>query len=155
MNLSSMTRRALAAVFRLGPPLVRSATYYRPASFSSATGQSAPAEQTAAVSALVASYSARELGTVVIQPGDEKILVRASELAGIASPAAGDYLVETTTGQRRDVFAARLDPTGQLWTLQTVRSANEDWGDLAIATVSADWGDLTGATTSEDWMGLL
>ena len=154
MNLLSMTRHAVAAVFRLGPPMVRSATYYRPASFSGATGQTAPAEQTAPVSALVASYGARELGTVVIQPGDEKILVRASELTGISSPAAGDYLVETATGQRRDVLSTRLDPTGLLWTLQTVRSVNEDWGDLTAAAVSADWGDLTATTESEDWMGL-
>jgi hypothetical protein len=94
------------------------------------------------------------LGTVVIQPGDEKVLVRAAELAGINAPASGDYLIEATTGQRRDVLSAMLDATGLLWTLQTARSLNEDWGDLAAVTVSADWGDLTAATESEDWQGL-
>ena len=91
---------------------------------------------------------------MVIQPGDDKLLVRASELTTIPSPAPGDYLVEATSGQRRDVLAAKLDVTGLLWTLQTVRSLNEDWGDLTAVTVSADWGDLTAATESEDWMGL-
>jgi len=154
VNLTAALKRALDILFKLAGELVRSATYYRPASFSSATGQTVSTEQMANINALVASYRARELGTVVIQPGDEKVLVRASELAAIPSPGAGDYLVETASGQRRDVLSARLDPTGQLWTFQTVRSPNEDWGDLTAATVSADWGDLTAATEFEDRMGL-
>ena len=76
------------------------------------------------------------------------------ELAGISSPASGDYLVEASTGQRRDVLAAKLDATGLLWTLQTVRSLNEDWGDLSAVTVSADWGDLNAATETDDWLTL-
>jgi hypothetical protein len=154
VNITKAFKSGLEILFTVAGELVRSATYYRPASFSAATGQSIAAEQTAGVTMLVAAYRPRELGTVVIQPGDEKVLVRASELGGIASPAAGDYLVEATTGQRRDVLSARLDATGLLWTFQTARSLNEDWGDLTTATVTADWGDLTAATETEDWMGL-
>lgn len=154
INITKAVKSGLDVLFTVAGELVRSATYYRPASFSSATGQSASAEQTAGVTMLVAAYRPRELGTVIIQPGDEKVLVRAAELAGIASPAVGDYFIEATTGQRRDVLAAMLDVTGLLWTFQTVRSLNEDWGDLTAAAVSADWGDLTAATESEDWMGL-
>jgi hypothetical protein len=154
INLTAAFKRALDILFSVASELVRGATYYRPASFSSSTGQTTSAEQMATVNALVASYRPRELGAVVIQPGDEKVLVRALDLAAIPSPAVGDYMVEASTGQRRDVLSARMDPTGQLWTFQTVRSANEDWGDLIAATVSADWGDLTAATDFEDWMGL-
>lgn len=154
INITKAFKSALDIMFTVAGELVRSATYYRPASFSSATGQSIAAEQTANVTALIASYRPRELGTVVIQPGDDKVLVRASELSGIGAPAPGDYLVEAATGQRRDVLSSRLDGTGMLWTFQTERSLNEDWGDLAAVTVSADWGDLNAASEFEDWQGL-
>ena len=151
INITKAFRSGLDILFNVAVELVRDATYYRPASFSRATGLTTSAEQTAAVKALMTNYRPQELGTVVIQPGDDKVLVRAAELAGITAPATGDYLVEAATGQRRDVLAAKLDATGLLWTLQTVRSLNEDWGDLAAVTVSADWGDLNAATETEDY----
>ena len=47
------------------------------------------------------------------------------------------------TGLRRDVIAARLDPTGTFWTIQGRRSYGEDWGDLTIFTLAeelfGDW----------------
>jgi len=75
--------------------------------FSGATGADRSCRADCAPSRpLVASYGARELGTVVIQPGDEKILVRASEIDGhFLGRLLGDYLVETATGQRRDVLS--------------------------------------------------
>ena len=154
INITKAFRSGLDILFTVAGEFVRSATYYRPASFSPVTGLTTGTEQTASVQALVASYRSHDFGTVVIQPGDEKVLVRASELAGIPSPAAGDYLIEATTGERRDILAAKLDATGLLWTLQTVRSLHEDWGDLAGATASVDWGDLATATEAEDWRGL-
>lgn len=154
INISKAFRSGLDILFNVAAELVRDATYVRPASFSAATGLTTSAEQAAAVKALLTNYRPQELGTVVIQPGDDKVLVRAVELSAIPSPAAGDYLVEATTGQRRDVLAAKLDATGLLWTLQTVRSLNEDWGDLTAVTVSADWGDLNAATETDDWLAL-
>ena len=82
VNITKAVKSALDVLFTVAGQLVRSATYYRPASFSSATGQSVSAEQSVNVTALVAAYRPRELGTVVIQPGDDKVLVRAAELAG-------------------------------------------------------------------------
>ena len=154
INITKAFRSGLDILFNVAVELVRDATYFRPASFSKATGLTTSVEQTAAVKALLTNYRPQELGTVVIQPGDDKVLIRAVELASITALAAGDYLVEATTGQRRDVLAAKLDATGLLWTLQTVRSLNEDWGDLSAVTVSADWGDLAAATETEDWLGL-
>jgi hypothetical protein len=154
INITKAFRSGLDILFNVAVELVRDVTYVRPASFSAATGLTTSAEQTAAVKALLTNYRPQELGTVVIQPGDEKVLLRTVELAGITTLSAGDYLIEAATGQRRDVLAAKLDATGLLWTLQTVRSLNEDWGDLNAATVSADWGDLSPASETEDWMAL-
>lgn len=154
INITKAFKSGLDILFTVAAELVRDATYYRPASFSAATGLTTAAEQTAVVKALVASYRPLEFLAVVIQPGDDKVLVRSVELAGISSPAPGDYLVESTTGQRRDVLAAKLDATGLLWTLQTVRSINEDWGDLTATTTSEDRGDLTAYTSSEDYLTL-
>ena len=154
INITKAFRSGLDILFNVAVELVRDATYYRPASFSKATGLTTSAEQAATVKALLTNYRPQEFGTVVIQPGDDKVLVRAVELAGITALAAGDYLIEASTGQRRDVLAAKLDATGLLWTLQTARSLNEDWGDLAAVTVSADWGDLNAATETDDWLTL-
>lgn len=154
INITKAFRSGLDILFNVAVELVRDATYVRPASFSAATGLTTATEQTAGVKALMTNYRPQELGTVVIQPGDEKVLVRAAELTGITAPASGDYLVEASTGQRHDVLAAKLDATGLLWTLQTARSLNEDWGDLAAVTVSADWGDLNAATETDDWLTL-
>ena len=151
INITKAFKSGLDILFNVAVELVRDATYYRPASFSKATGLTTSAEQTAAVKALLTNYRPQELGTVVIQPGDDKVLIRAVELAGIPSPASGDYLVEATSGQRRDVLAAKLDATGLLWTLQTARSLNEDWGDLAAVTASVDFGDLSATTETEDY----
>ena len=154
LNLTKAFRSALDILFNVAGELVRGATYYRPASFSSATGQTAATEQTATVQMLVTNYRVSDSPTVVFQPGNEKALVRASEIASITAPGAGDYLIENGTGQRRDVLAARLDATGLLWTFQTLRSLHEDWGDLTTAALSADWGDLTAATEFEDRLNL-
>ena len=151
INITKAFRSGLDILFNVAVELVRDATYYRPASFSKATGLTTSAEQAATVKALLTNYRPQEFGTVVIQPGDDKVLVRAVELAGITALAAGDYLIEASTGQRRDVLAAKLDATGLLWTLQTARSLNEDWGDLAAVTASVDFGDLSATTETEDY----
>ena len=82
------------------------------------------------------------------------MLIRASELAAIAAPASGDYIIENTTGLRRNIQAARLDPSGEFYVFQTVRSADEDWGDLTAHTLTEDFGDLAAATAFEDRMAL-
>lgn len=154
LNLTKAFKSGLDILFTVAGELVRGGTYYRPASFSSATGQTSATEQMATVQMLVTNYRVSDSANVVFQPGNEKALVRAAELASIGAPAAGDYLIESATGQRRDVLGAYLDPTGLLWTFQTVRSLNEDWGDLTADTLTEDFGDLTAATAFEDRMSL-
>ena len=151
MNLASLTRTALKAIFALGPDFIKDATYVRPTSFSPATGVTTSTEVTAAIKMLVINYQRRFLAFLDPNPPDEKILVRASELTGINSPSAGDYIIESSNAQRRDVLTALLDRTGEVWTFQTIRSLNQNWGDLTAHTISEDWGDLTAITDSDDW----
>lgn len=155
LNLPSLTRRALAAVFRLGAPVVRDGVFYRPPAFNAATGWTITVEVTAACKSVGAHViSGRYLGLAPVVPGTENLLARASELAAIAAPASGDYIIENTTGLRRNIQAARLDPSGEFYVFQCVRTADEDWGDLVAHTLTEDFGDLTAATAFEDRMAL-
>jgi hypothetical protein len=151
VDLKGITKTALATLFGLGVDFIKDGTYVRPASFNPQTGLTVSAEQTAAVKMLLAHYQPRELGLVVIQPGDEKVIIRASEVAAIPSPVSGDYLIQASDGQRRDLLSALLDRTGELWVFQTQRSMHQDWGDLTAFSVSEDWGDFADATDLDDW----
>ena len=152
MNLLRLLQTSVSRIFNLGPELVRACTYYRPASFAPATGLSPVAESTAACSAFIAPFRPQELGTVSIQPGDEKVIIRAAELDSISSPAPGDYLVESQTLSVATLRPSpRLDPSGLLWTFHCVRSLNQDWGDLSAFTDSEDRGDVGLADDSDDW----
>jgi hypothetical protein len=147
-NLTIIVRQAMNTAFRLGPPLIRAGTYHRPPTVNVAE---------AAVPCSFLSTAVRStgfLGLVHLAPGTELILVRSSELASIVEPVGGDYVVESATGIRRNIEGARLDVTGEFYTFQTVRSADEDWGDLTTHTVAEDFGDLTAATAFEDRMAL-
>ncbi len=155
LNLPTLTRKALAAVFRLGAPVVRSGTYVCPPTFNSTTGQMVSAEATATCQFIGAHIvSAGYLGLAPVVPGTERLLIRASELAAIAAPGRGDYLVENASALRRNIEGARLDPSGEFYTLQALRSLDEDWGDLTAHTVAEDHGDLTAATTFDDRLTL-
>ena len=87
--------------------------------------------------------------SITVRVGDEKALIRASQVTAFA-PAAGDVITEVWTGLRREIVAARLDPTGSMWVLQCRRVSAEDWGDLGVATCAEDWGDLTVAAVFDD-----
>jgi hypothetical protein len=149
LDLKSLTQSILTTIFGITGDVVKDATYVRPTSFAVATGVIAAGETTAAVKALIGRipdvafrFRAHE--------HKEKVLIRASELAGITAPAAGDYIIENLTGIRRDIVLAALDPTGLVWSFNTVRSLDEDWGDLTPHATSEDWADLTAATENED-----
>jgi hypothetical protein len=151
LDLRALTRSALATLFGLGVDFVKEGTYVRPASFNPQTGLTVSAEQSGSIKMILANYHPREVSLLAVQPGDEKALVRASELVAISSPASGDYLIQSSDGQRRDVLSAVLDRTGELWVLQTKRSLHQDWGDLTAFTANEDWGDFAEATELDDW----
>ncbi len=153
LDLTSIAQSALNSVFALGGDVVKDGSYTRPASLAAPTGAVAANEVIVAVKLLIARAAARGLADRLIGapiPVEERVLIRASELAAINAPAAGDYIIETLTGIRRDVLSAVLDVAGQLWSLHTVRSLHQDYGDLTAHTTSEDWGDLTAASEVEE-----
>jgi len=152
LALVNLVSNGLDTMFKLGNQFVKASTYFRPASFNPANGQTVTLEQSVPVTAFVATYRPRELGLVSFQPGDEKVYIRASELTAITDPVTGDYVIENVSGLRRDVISARLDSSGKLWTFQTQRGYNYDFGAVADAFGSSDdYGDLTAATAFDDF----
>ena len=103
------------------------------------------------VHALVLNYQSGDIDGTVVKVGDEKVLIRSRELAGMINPEPGDGLEETHGAIVRDVIAARQDATESFWTLQTRRAPSEDWGDLTAFRSSEDWGDLNTSDSSFDY----
>jgi hypothetical protein len=148
LDLTSLTQSILATVFNLGGDIVKDVTYVRPVSLSRETGASAANEITIAAKAVIGSPPA---GVPAARHTDrERLIIRASDINVISAPAAGDYILQTSTGLRRDVLSATLDPTGQVWSFHTVRSLHQDSGDLTAHSASEDLGDLTTHTEVED-----
>ena len=150
IGLKAIIGPNLDRAFDLAGELVRDCVFYKTES-SAGTGLVTMAALSAAVKALVGSYRSGDIDGTVVQVGDERPVIRAGELVSITSPGSGDYLIETVSGIRREVIAARLDPTGSFWTVQARRATGEDWGDLAAFTASEEWDDLATANNFDDW----
>ena len=150
IGLKAIIGPNLDRAFDLAGELVRDCVFYKTES-SAGTGLVTMAALSAAVKALVGSYRSGDIDGTVVQVGDERPVIRAGELVSITSPGSGDYLIETVSGIRREVIAARLDPTGSFWTVQVRRATGEDWGDLAAFTASEEWDDLATANNFDDW----
>ena len=140
----------LDVAFELAGELVRDCIFYKTES-NAGTGLLVLAALYAPVKALFVDYHSQDIDGSSVLLGDEKCFIRAAELANITLPGTGDYLTETISGMRREVIAARMDPTGSFWIIQARRSAVEDWGDLTPTTQSEDWGDLTAAVLFDDF----
>jgi hypothetical protein len=151
--LPKLVRSGLAMAFAMGGELVREATFVRPVGLNAATGLSESAERTALCHVLCLGFAPQNM-LVRTQPGDETLIVRASELAGIVSPGEHDRIVETYSGLVRKVLGCRLDATGEFWVFQTERTLDEDWGDLGAAALSEDRGDFTALNLKEEWGSL-
>jgi hypothetical protein len=148
LDLTSLTQSILATVFNLGGDIVKDVTYVRPVSLSRETGASAANEVSVATKAVIGTTPAGAPPTRVSD--HERLLVRAVDINTISAPAAGDYMVQDSTGLRRDVISATLDPTGQVWSFRTIRSLHQDFGDLNTHSTSEDAGDLNATTEAED-----
>jgi hypothetical protein len=150
ISLHTIIRPQLDLVFDVAGELVRDCIFYKTES-NAGTGLLAMGALNAPVKALCADYHSQDIDGSSVLLGDEKCFIRSGEMASITSPGPGDYLTETISGLRREVIAARQDPTGSFWIMQVRRSASEDWGDLCPASQSEDWGDLTAETVFDDW----
>ena len=102
--LAEISGEQVELLFGLWSQVVRAGTLYRGA-------------ETAEVYMIVAPLELELTNGVTILPGDERVLIRGSDLVGVAEPRAGDYVVETVSGLRRDVAAVQVDSARQLWTL--------------------------------------
>jgi hypothetical protein len=148
LDLTSLTQSILATVFDLGGDIVKNVSYIRPVSLAKETGESAVNEISVTAKAVI---GAALPGFAVSRSSDhERLLIRATDINTISAPAAGDYIVQTSSGVRHDVISASLDPTGQVWSFRTVRSLHQDFGDLTAHNASGDFGNLTTTTDVED-----
>ena len=149
LGLHAIAQQSIALLFGI-TDYVKGVTFVRPAGLNAATGIFTAAEATAAGSMVVVGYRPIELSDPVERAEKEKVIIRSTDLAAIAAPGPGDYLVEENTNQRRDILAARENDLGGFWLFTVQRSSHEDWGGLTDATTSEDRGDLTAATSIED-----
>ena len=98
-----MARTQIELLFAVWGQVVVAGTYYRGAT-------------NATVAMIVMPINPAMADGTTILPGDEKVLIQAKDLTGLTEPRAGDYVVETVSGLRRDVVVAQQDMTRQLWT---------------------------------------
>jgi hypothetical protein len=149
LEIKSIVSKEMARSFDLVDELVRSCIFYRVES-PETTGLLDPADLSVTARALFVDYHSQDIDGSSVLVGDEKCFVIADELGQLV-PGAGDYLVEVLSGIRRNIIAARKDPTDAFWILQVRRFFNEDWGDLSRPSALEDWGNLTAATQFDDW----
>lgn len=150
IDLQDLIGAPLDLAFALAGDLVRDCVFTKTLS-NAGTGLLEVTALDAPVTALFVDYHSQDIDGSAVLLGDEKAFIRSGELSGVAAPAEGDVLVETRSGLRRLVVAARQNLTGTFWVLQVRRSMTEDCGDLTAAGVGEDWGDLGAATLFDDW----
>ena len=161
-NIADTIKLGLDIAFTVAGDLTRSATFYRVTNYqwNSTTGALDPITTTKTCTLFVLPYRPNQINGIDILQGDERVLIRASELTSI-TPAIGDYVIETD-GTRRNVKAVFLDPSTKLYEFQSRLKALDtpadlagvqviSWGNLTSHTESELWGDLTAFIDSEDW----
>ena len=155
LDVSRMVAAALRVLFGLGPQVVRSATYVKPVGLNRYTGVDVRTEATASCLVLVGKWALPQWSPGTLTAGSERLVVRASDLAGVNAPGAGDFVVENATALVWRLVAGVSEGAGQFWVFQAERRGDEYWGDLVGAVaVSEDRGDLTTVAVREDWLGL-
>ena len=105
LRLQNLGQSASSLIFQLYAEAVVAATYYR------------AVDKSAAVAMLALPVPTAKVDGTTIQPGDELLLILATELTSIDQPRAGDYVVETTGSLRRDIIVSQLDLSRTLWSL--------------------------------------
>ena len=150
IRFNHILSRNMDRLFVIAAEIVRECVFYKTQS-SAGTGLLEPGALSSTIKMIAGAYRSGDIDGSSVQIGDERLIIRAKDLSLIPMPGPDDYLIETLTGLRRNVIAARLDVTGTFWTIQARRSYGEDWGDLNFATLAEDWESLNEATLFEDW----
>lgn len=113
LNLNGLVGGAIATGFELFADLVFPFTYRatRNASYTPTTGAvSVPTG--IASTGLWLDFTAKEMENAQVQTGDKQVLVRVTNLPGIA-PRMDDYIEQG--GHRWQIVRVYQDPTGQIW----------------------------------------
>jgi hypothetical protein len=162
MNIQNIVAANLNLAWSLLEDLVRPVVFYKITGYTQGDGVTETNLATASVNAISLAYQSRDIDGESIINGDEKWLVRASELSDISPiPSSGDWFEEV--GIRHEILAANRDATQSIWTFQVRRQfldpaaaadGSEDWGDIVLgaATETEDWGSLSLYDSDEDWM---
>ncbi len=155
-DVSRMVAAVLRVVFGLGPQVARPAVYVKPVGLNRYTGAEVRTEATRSCLVLVGKWVPAQWSPSTLAAGTERLVVRASDLAGVAAPGAGDFLVEGATALVWRLVAGVLEGGGQFWLFQGERKGDEYWGDLVGAvTATEDRGDLLAVSSSEDWLAIV
>lgn len=124
LDLKGISRSAVAIGFGIAAQLLTPMEYCQVITpdYNPETGQPGGAETKTKINPLLSAFSAKEIDGKEIQFGDEKAMVKATELSGIA-PREGDTI--KAGGKVRNVIAIRLDATGELYTfhVRTITAA--------------------------------
>ena len=104
--IKNIVRRGLETAFALAENIVKELTLTKQEA-APYTGFVFPDSVHVTVRALVLNYQSGDIDGTVVKVGDEKVLIRSRELAGMINPQAGDLLEETHGAIVRDVIAAR------------------------------------------------
>src|ERR1041384_2757191 len=107
--LSEIARVVVGTVFGLYAEVAIAATYKREDGEPPAVTYSVP------VTFLVMPGNVTDADGDMVEAGDDKIWIRASELASVPEPQPGDYLIETEGGLRRDLALAQEDVAFEVW----------------------------------------
>jgi hypothetical protein len=160
MNIKSTVQKGVEIAFARFGELLKAAVFKKITAYipDPLTGATSTVISSAVVNYLPLHFSSRDVDGTTLIFGDEKWLVKASELASITLiPSSGDWFEIGVT--RYDVIAAVLDPTENLWTFQIRRNlptpggtvTQESWGDLSLWTENEAWGNLTKWDSRENW----
>jgi hypothetical protein len=160
MKIKSTVQKGVDLAFARFAELLKEATFKKITAYipDPLTGATSTVISSAVVNYLPLHFSSRDVDGTTLIFGDEKWLVKASELSGISLiPSSGDWFEEGVN--RYDVIAAILDPTENLWTFQIRRNlptpagqiTQEDYGDLTLWTSNEAWGDLALRDSVEEW----
>ena len=96
LDLTSLTQSILVTVFKLGGDVVKNVSYIRPVSLAKETGESAVNEISVATQAVIGVALP---GFAASRSSDhERLLIRATDINTITAPAAGDYIVQASSG---------------------------------------------------------
>jgi hypothetical protein len=117
MNIPAIVASVVGTAWTVFDSVAVAAVYHRvtPAAYDPEAGDSPSVETTHPVKVLFGVFEHEEVDNKIVQSGDEKLLVRTTELA--LEPTKDDYLVKAD-GTRYDVELIRIEPTRNVWVLR-------------------------------------